>query len=55
MADSEDLQRDLNTLTAELKRLEAEYNMYFAGRLPRPPWETRGRVDALVKKIDRAS
>jgi hypothetical protein len=54
MADSEDLQRDLNTLTAELKRLEAEYNMYFAGRLPRPPWETRGRVDALVKKIDRA-
>jgi hypothetical protein len=54
MADSEDLQRDLNTLTAELKRLEAEYNMYFAGRLPRPPWETRGRVDALVKRIDRA-
>ena len=48
-----DIDRELNTLEAELKRLEAEYNMFFAGRLPRPPWETRGRVDAMVKKIDR--
>jgi hypothetical protein len=37
----------------ELKRLEAEYNMFFAGRAPRPPWETRGRVEALVKRWDR--
>src|SRR5687768_15215818 len=28
--------------------------MFFAGRLPRPPWETRGRVAAMVKKLDRA-
>src|SRR5687768_16981437 len=27
--------------------------MFFAGRLPRPPWETRGRVDAIVKRLDR--
>src|SRR5262245_59694452 len=27
--------------------------MYFAGRLPRPPWETRGRVDAMMKRLDR--
>lgn len=27
--------------------------MYFAGRLPRPPWETRSRVLAMVKRIDR--
>src|SRR6185437_3566271 len=26
---------------------------FFAGRLPRPPWETRKRVEALVKKWDR--
>jgi hypothetical protein len=38
----------------ELKRLEAEYNMYFAGRLPRPPWETRKHVDGLVKRLDRS-
>lgn len=27
--------------------------MFFAGRLPRPPWETRGRVEAMVKRWDR--
>ena len=50
---SVDSDRELEVLEVELKRLEAEYNMFFAGRLPRPPWETRGRVDALVKRIDR--
>ena len=40
-------------LEAELKRLEAEYNMFFAGRLPRPPWETRTRVTGMFKKFDR--
>ena len=53
MADPTDLQKDLLTLTADLKRLEAEYNMFFAGRLPRPPWETRGRVEAMIKRWDR--
>ena len=53
MAELTDLQKDLTTLAAELKRLEAEYNMFFAGRLPRPPWETRGRVEAMIKRYDR--
>ena len=48
-----DINRELMVLEAELKRLEAEYNMFFAGRLPRPPWETRGRVEAMVKRLDR--
>lgn len=43
----------MQRLEAELKRLEAEYNMFFAGQLPRPPWETRSRVEALVKQYDR--
>jgi hypothetical protein len=43
----------LTRLEGELKRLEAEYNMYFAGRLPKPPWETRARVDTLIKTIER--
>jgi len=47
------VQKDLQLLAAGLKQLEAEYNMFFAGRLPRPPWETRTRVQALVKKWDR--
>jgi len=47
-----DLERELEILEAELKRLEAEYNMFFSGRLPRPPWETRGRVNAMVRRLD---
>jgi hypothetical protein len=44
----------LTRLEAELKRLEAEYNMFFSGRLKAPPWETRTRVEGLVKRYDRA-
>lgn len=40
-------------LSAELRKLEGEYNMYFAGRIPRPPIETRSRVDQLFKRWDR--
>jgi hypothetical protein len=53
MPEPTDLQKDLLTLVADLKRLEAEYNMFFAGRLPRPPWETRGRVEAMFKRLGR--
>ena len=55
MSEQTDLQKDLSDLTADLKRLEAEYNMFFAGRLPRPPWETRGRVEAMIKRWDRGA
>jgi hypothetical protein len=48
------IDKDLTRLEAELKQLEAEYNMFFSGRLPKPPWETRARVEALVKQFDRA-
>ena len=53
MSEQTDLQKDLSDLTADLKRLEAEYNMFFAGRLKRPPWETRARVEATIKRLDR--
>lgn len=45
---------DLTRLELELKQLETEYTMYFAGRLTKPPWDTRARVDAAVRKLDRA-
>ena len=54
MADPSAIDHDLQRLETELKRLELEYNLFFAGRLPKPPWETRGRVEALVKQYDRA-
>lgn len=53
MAEPADVERELKTLETELRRLEAEYNMYFAGRAPRPPVETRRRVAGLVRQLDR--
>jgi hypothetical protein len=53
MPELTDTQKELQALAAGLKQLEAEYNMFFAGRLPRPPWETRSRIEALVKRCDR--
>ena len=48
-------QRDaeFRLLEAELRKLESEYNMFFAGQLPRPPWETRASLESLMKRIDR--
>ena len=45
---------DLTRLETELKRLEAEYTMFFSGRSPKPPVETRNRVEALIRQYDRA-
>src|SRR5256885_2347500 len=48
-----DVERDRQKLETGLKNLEAQYNMFFSGRLPKPPWETRSAVEALVKRYDR--
>jgi hypothetical protein len=48
-----EIERDLQKLETGLKNLEAQYNMFFSGRLPKPPWETRSAVEALVKRFDR--
>jgi hypothetical protein len=53
VSESAEIDRELSLLDAEMKKLEAEYTMYFSGRLPRPPWETRKRVESLVKQLDR--
>ena len=52
-AEQSEHEREVQLLETELKRLEGEYNMYFGGRLPRPPWETRTRVTGMFKKFDR--
>lgn len=49
-----ELERDLRQLEEDMRRLEREYNMYFAGSLPKPPWDTRGRVYALIKRYSDA-
>ena len=49
-----EFEKEMQYLDAEIRRLEAEFNMFFAGRLPRPPWETRAKVAALVKRHDQS-
>jgi hypothetical protein len=44
----------MHHLEAEIRRLEGEYNMFFAGRLTRPPFETKNRVAALIKRHDQS-
>jgi hypothetical protein len=53
VADAPDLEQEFQALSVELRKLETEYNMYFAGRSPRPPIETRNRVDQGFKRMDR--
>jgi hypothetical protein len=53
VAGPSDVERDLQMLATELRRLEGEYNMFFAGRLPRPPTQTRARVESLLKRFER--
>ena len=53
MAEPTSVDREIKALEIELRRLEAEYNMYFAGRSPRPPVETRRRVTGMVRQLDR--
>jgi hypothetical protein len=53
VAEPKEIERELQILESDLRKLEGEYNMYFSGRLPRPPWETRSRVQAMIKRLDR--
>jgi hypothetical protein len=53
VADAPELEQEFQALSVELRKLEGEYNMYFAGRSPRPPIEARNRVDQMFKRMDR--
>ncbi|WP_396623751.1 MXAN_5187 C-terminal domain-containing protein [Luteitalea sp.] len=48
------LERDLQALTVQLKKVEAEYTMYFSGRTGRPPLESRAALDRAFRRFDRA-
>ena len=49
-----EFEQQMHHLEAEIRRLETEYNMFFAGRLKRPPFETKNRVAALIKRHDQS-
>lgn len=48
-------EREVQSLAADLRKLEAEYTTYFAGRAPRPPFESRQRFDQAIKRLERTN
>jgi hypothetical protein len=49
-----DLERELQLIETTLRKLETEYNQYFAGQSKRPPLDTRRRLDQMIDRLDRA-
>ena len=54
MARPGEVERELQALAAQLRKVEAEYTMYFSGRSPRPPRESRAALDRAFREYDRA-
>ena len=51
--DQGSLERDLGRLETDLRQLEIAYTLFFAGQHPRPPLESRARVEAIIRRWDR--
>jgi hypothetical protein len=49
------LERELQALATQLKKVEAEYTMYFSGRTGRPPVESRAALDRAFKRFERTA
>ena len=47
------IEREMQALAAQLKKVEAEYTMYFSGRSGRPPFESRAALDRAFRRFDR--
>jgi len=47
-------ERELQALGVQLRTLETEYNMYFAGRSARPPLQRRAALERAFRRLDRA-
>ncbi len=52
-SDQASLERDHQRLDTDLRQLELDYTMFFAGQRPRPPVESRARVEATIRRWDR--
>ena len=52
-SDRTSLEGDLQRLESDPRQLELEYTMSFAGQRPRPPLESRARVEAIIRRWDR--
>jgi hypothetical protein len=48
---SAELEQKLVKLEEDIRRLKIEFGIYFNGGTKRPPHESRGRVEASIKRI----
>jgi hypothetical protein len=52
---STELEADLGRLEAAIRQLKIQYDMFFAGSVPKPPLELRAEVERLIKRYSHAS
>ena len=45
------IDQEMDRLELEMRRLKVEYDIYFNGGTVRPPNDTRGRVDTIIKRL----
>ncbi|MEW6126096.1 MAG: MXAN_5187 C-terminal domain-containing protein [Acidobacteriota bacterium] len=45
------IDQDLDRLETEIRRLKVEYDIFFNGGTAKPPMDTKGRVEAMIKRI----
>lgn len=48
------IEADLERLEANLRHLKTQYDMFFAGALPKPPVELRSQFEQLIKRYSNA-
>jgi hypothetical protein len=45
------VEEQLARLEEDIRRLKVEFDIYFNGAAKRPPYDTKGRVDTLIKRL----
>jgi hypothetical protein len=45
------IDQELDRLESDIRRLKIEYDIYFNGGTLRPPLDTKGRVETMVKRL----
>ena len=51
---STEIDADLQRLEIGIRQLKIQYDMFFAGSLPRQPYELRGELESLIKRYANA-
>jgi len=44
-------EEQLNRLEEDVRRLKVEFDIYFNGAAKRPPYDTKGRVETIIKRL----